>query len=287
MNADEVLAAIAEQFPELAELNARLLGEGTDNHAFLVGERYVFRFPKRDDVAIALAREVALLPRLAPHLPLSIPEYRFIGRSPSGPPRLFAGYEKLPGAIGSERALSASATLSLGRELGSFLRALHVCGKSMESEVAVGTEMEEWGEHAVADLALVADQIDGSLVTECTALLASPPPAWNGPSTLVHGDFAAEHVLLDDALRPTGVIDWTDMSWSDPAIDVSGLLHWGGREMASAAMETYAIGDPDLLSRAAWFARCRALADLAFGRAHGRREYVEAGKRALILLRGA
>ncbi|MDB4937846.1 MAG: hypothetical protein JWP87_4818 [Labilithrix sp.] len=81
-------------------------------------------------------------------------------------------------------------------------------------ELEVGSSLEEWRENALADLVIAAEDLDERSVSRCTAMLASPPKAWNGALSLVHGDLAAEHVLLDDALRPTGVIDSTDMMWS-------------------------------------------------------------------------
>jgi hypothetical protein len=43
--------------------------------------------------------------------------------------------------------------------------------------------------------------------------------------------------------------------------------------------------DAGALERARWFAACRAVADICFGEAQGRREYVVAGQRALAWLR--
>ena len=52
--------------------------------------------------------------------------------------------------------------------------------------------------------------------------------SWPPFTTLVHGDLYVGHVLVDEASRATGVLDWTEAEVSDPAIDfVCHLLVFG------------------------------------------------------------
>ena len=67
----------------------------------------------------------------------------------------------------------------------------------------------------------------------------------------------------------------------DPALDLAGLVHWGGDEMLAAGLETYGACDERTIARACWFATCRAVADVCFGLDENRAEYVAAGQRAL------
>ncbi|MCI0636004.1 MAG: phosphotransferase, partial [Actinobacteria bacterium] len=78
---DEALvrALLAEQFPELDSRSARLLGEGWDNSVWAVEEAWAFRFPRRQIAIPGVERELAILPRLAPLLPVPIPAPRFVG----------------------------------------------------------------------------------------------------------------------------------------------------------------------------------------------------------------
>ena len=101
---------------------------------------------------------------------------------------------------------------------------------------------------------------------------------------MIHGDFAAEHVLLGPAGTVTGVIDWTDAVLGDPARDLAGLIHWGGRALLNEALDGYGAVEAAMVRRAAWFALCRALADLAFGVQEERSEYVRGGLAALAHL---
>jgi aminoglycoside phosphotransferase (APT) family kinase protein len=110
-------------------------------------------------------------------------------------------------------------------------------------------------------------------------MAARPSPA----PVLVHCDFAAEHVLCDPATQTlTGIIDWSDMAVSDRSIDFAGLFHWGGGPFVDAALSRYGFPvDEATLTRARFLAVCRGVADVAFGLERGRREYIEAGLRAL------
>ncbi len=79
---DEALvrALLAEQFAQLEARAVRLVGEGFDNSVWLVDEEWAFRFPRRALAVPLVSREVAVLPRLAPLVPIPIPIPAFIGR---------------------------------------------------------------------------------------------------------------------------------------------------------------------------------------------------------------
>jgi aminoglycoside phosphotransferase (APT) family kinase protein len=70
---------IGEQFPELELRSLELLGEGWDTTVWLVGEQWVFRFPRRSYPVPGLENEIAYLPQLAPLLPLPIPVPTLVG----------------------------------------------------------------------------------------------------------------------------------------------------------------------------------------------------------------
>ena len=88
---------VERRFPELAPARLEPLGAGWDNAAYVVNGRWVFRFPRRKAFAGLLENEMRYLPRLAPHLPLRIPEPVWHGRPEEAFPYPFAGYELLPG----------------------------------------------------------------------------------------------------------------------------------------------------------------------------------------------
>lgn len=124
---DEDLARrlIAAQFPDIALESITRFGAGMDNVAYLIDDRYVFRFPRRGWVAPLLEREERILPLIARHLPLAVPFPQFIGRPDLGYPWTFAGYERVDGTTACSAALTLEQRVAFARPLGTFLRALH------------------------------------------------------------------------------------------------------------------------------------------------------------------
>ncbi len=71
---------IEAQFPELAPVRLELFGMGWDNTGYLVNEEFVFRFPHRQFAAGFIEAEIAVLPHVAPAVPLPVPDPLFAGR---------------------------------------------------------------------------------------------------------------------------------------------------------------------------------------------------------------
>jgi aminoglycoside phosphotransferase (APT) family kinase protein len=244
---DEPLARslVQTQFPELELASLRLAGEGWDNTAWLVDERWLFRFPRREIALDGVGRELRVLPALAPLLPLPIPQPVFVGRPTSEFPWPFFGGPVVPGRELAEANLSDDARASLARPLGRFLRALHVAEIAVElpvdpisradMRIRVPRARERLAELAYAD----------QRAEEILAAAYELPPSER--RALVHGDLHLRHVFVD-AGRLSGVIDWGDVCWSDPAVDL--VLVWCALPPAARAafFEEYGpVGEEGLL----------------------------------------
>lgn len=277
-------AIVTAQFPELSPVSVEPLGQGYDSIAFAVNGRWVFRFPKRDDVAqqLPIERDVR---RMLADAPLPAPRLQFDGRPSELFPRRFVGYPMLAG-IPAIRVDPSAIPSSAGIALGEFLTWLH--GRPLEDVRRVGVP-----EHASADmLAETACEALEDLehargagedwpIDDWQALVREPPAA-SDRVVFAHADLAAEHLLFDpDRGELTGVIDWSDCATSDPALDIAAAWHWGDARLRDAIVGAYGTADAELMRRAAFFAACRGAADIRFGLDTGRREYVTAGVRAL------
>jgi aminoglycoside phosphotransferase (APT) family kinase protein len=204
---------IGGQFPDLADPPV-LLSEGWDNTVFRAGE-WVFRFPRREVVVPGLRREIAVLPRL--DVPLAVPRPELIGEPAHGFPFPWFGARFLPGR--EPLGLSEAQRDRLGRPLGEFLRALH-------AQPACDLPVDPIGRGDMAKrVPMLRERLTelGQPVPEdvLAAALELPPPA---PAGLSHGDLHLRHLLVDDAGRAAGVIDWGDVCRADPAIDLG--LYW-------------------------------------------------------------
>ena len=75
---------IQKQFPHWNIDSFQTLGEGWMSKTFLVNEEWVFRFAKHQEASVDLGKEIRILPDLAAHLTLAIPQFEFTGRQANG-----------------------------------------------------------------------------------------------------------------------------------------------------------------------------------------------------------
>jgi aminoglycoside phosphotransferase (APT) family kinase protein len=249
---DEGLARrLLTRFPELVIESVRPFAEGWDYTILLVNERWTFRFPRREIVVPGMRREIAVLPELAPLLPIAVPAPVFVGDPSDGFPWPFFGSELLPGRELGEAALDDRQRVEIGRSLGRFLRRLHDAdvpyelppdaNRRADMSVRVPKTREQLDE-------LEATGPWRRPATVDRVLAAAERLPESDVFTVVHGDLHFRQVLVGEDAKATGVIDWVDVCRSDPAIDLSMLwsyLPLEGREVFLA--EYGSVTDEQLL----------------------------------------
>jgi Phosphotransferase enzyme family len=142
LDSGQVADIIQQQFPDLAPVSVRHLGEGYDSTAFEVralGIQWVFRFPKRDEVEQQLLLEIRVLPVLAQQSPIPLPSFRFHGKPSATFPRNFGGYAKLAGVPGIGLDPATLPFKTLAPELGRFLSWLHAFPAGEAARLGVQT----------------------------------------------------------------------------------------------------------------------------------------------------
>jgi aminoglycoside phosphotransferase (APT) family kinase protein len=262
---DEPLARrLLQQFPELETQTLRALGYGWDYTIWVVDERYAFRFPRREMVVAGTEREIAILPKLAPLLPLPIPEPLFVGCPTDEYSWPFFGSPFLPGR--ELTYLDDGERLDVALELAAFLRVLHAADSQEPLPLDVNGR---------ADMSTRVP-LARKTIEEISAIWRAPPSVETildeaerlPPAELtavVHGDLHFRQVLVDER-RVTGVIDWVDVCRSDPAIDLSMLWSFLDPSHRTAFLDAYGdVSDAQLLrARVLALNLCAALA----GQAH-------------------
>jgi aminoglycoside phosphotransferase (APT) family kinase protein len=117
------------------------------------------------------------------------------------------------------------------------------------------------------------------------AFLGAPPPADGYALVFSHNDLGIEHVLVDPVgWTVTGVIDWSDAAMVDPAYDFGLLYRDLGPDAVRLALRGYRadVKEMEAISaRAAFYARCSVLEDLAYGIETGRDTYLDKSLAAL------
>jgi len=267
-------ALIDSQCASLAPARVVLMGEGWDNIAYLVNGEWVFRFPRRSIAVPLIDTEARVLPPLAPRLPYPIPTPVWFGRPDASYKWPFLGYRRLDGRVASDVDMNDDARAALAEPIARFLRALHdVPVAEAQSwgappglfEYLDGARLERLVRPGLADLVargVLQDATPWLRVLE--AGLAALP--LDDAKTVVHGDFYSRHILVDDASRMCGVIDFGDLHLDHPAVDLSSL--WTVLPLR-ARDEFFAIyGHVD--ARALDVARLRALTSGLAQEAYGR-----------------
>jgi aminoglycoside phosphotransferase (APT) family kinase protein len=234
---------ISEQFPALSAAPVTELETGWDNTAFVVDAQWLFRFPRREVAVPGVRREIEVLPRLAPRLPLPIPDPVFVGQPSERYPWPFFGARLLPGGELAESGLTESGRAQAAAEVGSFLRELHdpglvplVQGAGLPADPMRRASPPVRAQKARDVLIRLVDRGLWPAGDAVSALLdraeAEPDEAvpgdqageadapGDGPLVVSHGDFHVRHLLVDGGAA-TGVIDWGDLCIADPAVDLS------------------------------------------------------------------
>ena len=225
---DELLARrlVSAQFPQLALQSLELVGAGWDNTVWRVDGEWAFRFPRREIAIPGVVRELAVLPIIAPQLPVPVPEPVFVGEPSGEYPWPFFGARCLTGREPADAALDDEGRARLARPLAQFLRVLH----ALEAEVDLPEDPLRR-----TDMSFRVMRAEETLVEAVRrGLWRAPrrvheifevarglpvPPA----TSLVHGDLHLRHVLVE-AGELAAVIDWGDACRADPCVDF--LLYW-------------------------------------------------------------
>jgi aminoglycoside phosphotransferase (APT) family kinase protein len=286
-----VTAAIARrllgQFPELEVESVEEVATGWDNVVYLVNERWSFRFPQREIAIPGVRRELAVLPRLEPLLPLPVPTPAFVGRPDGHYPWPFFGAAYLPGVEVAEAGLEGDDRVAALLELAPFLRELHTL--ELDAELPVDPNRRttparpRLAREQLAEVQAAGLWQPPPRAEELLAAAEVLPPAQE--TVLVHGDLHARHVLVACG-RVTGVIDWGDVCLADRSVDLSLLWSFLPPDARPAFIEAYGPLDEAQLLRARVLALslCSALA--LFARAEGHpaleRECVEGLARIVL-----
>jgi len=174
---------------------------------------------------------------------------------------------------------------ALGRELGSFLAALHPFPllRAMELTgadpaasgwLAEQEELRERSERDVYPLLEPEERTRADRVFEEYFAAAS-----DVSPTLVHGDLGPDHVLCStDSV--TGVIDWSDATVGDPAIDLSWTTRATPRRFAEALLEAYGSESSGAPERSSYHYRVAHLHEVLHALDHDDAALLQSGLRA-------
>ena len=225
---------------------------GTVNHVFRLGRSLAVRVPRSKEAVADLDNEARLLPRLAPLLPLRVPEPVAYGRPGEGVPVSWAVYRWLAGSPYDDGLVTDEVGAAV--DLAGFvtaLRAIDPKGVSPAGRAPLLT-LDDATRSALA----ASDGIDKpSAIAAWDRALAAPP--WDGrDGVLIHADLLRPNLLVV-AGRIDAVMDFGSAGVGDPAADV--IAAWTVFRTAGRAAYLGALGvDPPTVERARGFALTQA-----------------------------
>ncbi|HEY1415748.1 MAG TPA: aminoglycoside phosphotransferase family protein [Caulobacteraceae bacterium] len=127
---------IVAAFPELADRSFALARHGWDSVAVIVGDEWVFKFPRHDAAAARLLKEARLLEAIRPRLSMPVPEMTVFEEPPVfSRHRMLAGDYLTPAACA---ALSETGRERIAGQLARFYAELHALDRTRLAALGAG-----------------------------------------------------------------------------------------------------------------------------------------------------
>lgn len=185
------------------------LDDGFDFKVVVVENEWVVRWPRHHLAVEEIEKEVALLPALAPLLPVAVPQFEYVSREP-----WLVVYRLIRG----EPLVDEDPDGVRG-----FLDALHRI--DVEDFPAPRPDwLDEYREQAEEFRTKVLPLLDPDERPRGEALLQEVETLTGFEPAVTHSDLGQTHLRVRDG-RLAGVIDWGDARIGDPALDYSWLLN--------------------------------------------------------------
>lgn len=205
------------QFPEWADLSITPVeSAGTVNALYRIGDRLVARLPLMDWGVDSIHSEHEWLPRLAPHLPISIPKPVGLGRPAERYPFVWSIYEWLDGEVALPNRVVDSE--GFARDLAGFIDALQKVDPTGAPRSGRGTDLGSRDTATRTAIAALKGEIDSRKASRLWEE-SLRTQAWHGAPVWVHGDLLPNNILMIGQ-HIAGIIDFGDAGLSDPARDL-------------------------------------------------------------------
>ena len=189
-----VRGLVAAQLPTLSDRQlTRVEPWGTDNAIWRLGEDLVLRLPRVSWATSQVQHEALWLPRLAPHLPISIPTPVAIGQPGPGYPFLWSVHKWLPGTGASVAQMRDPISFAL--DLAAVIRALEVVPtEGAPPAVNRARPVRDYDDAARAAIVGARNLIDTNCATDIWNEATTATPHLGAP-VWVHGDIEGNCLL--------------------------------------------------------------------------------------------
>jgi aminoglycoside phosphotransferase (APT) family kinase protein len=217
VDGDVVRELLRAQFPAIADLPLTEVEPwGTDNAIWRLGEDLVVRLPRIGWASGQPDHDAKVLRRIAPFLPVAVPEPVAVGEPGAGFPHRWSIHRWLPGQGADLNVVPDPLAFAL--ELAEVVRALGALDPS-DAPTAINRArpLRRYQDSALAVIKGAAHLIDAD-AARAVWNAAVEAPAHRGPEVWVHGDLEGNCLVCDGHL--SGIVDWGCACAGDPAVDV-------------------------------------------------------------------
>ncbi len=224
------------------------------------GTRWVVRAPRRTSAALSLEAEAQVLTELRRRLPVAVPEPVGFVALPEGGRAVIYPY-----LAGDQlHAADIAAGSGLAVEVGRVIAAVHEVPPEVFDQAGVPAySAEDYRQRRLGELDIAArvGDLPAPLLARWERTLEDVS-LWRFVATPIHGDLAAEHILVDRAgargpvhARVSGLIDWGDACVADPADDLAWVTLTADERAIDTVLEAYVMArreqpDRHLMQRA-------------------------------------
>ena len=217
------LSEISKNFPDIIVKKYNRIDTGWMNQIIVVNDELVFRFPRTASAIKKLAMELKLLSVLK-QSPVNLPEYKFIHMEYP----FFAGYKIIKGdTVENARSLSVNV-------LNDFIAVLNYMGTfkidSLKGTLLPLHNASSWIRYEKSLMSSFQASLEENTGTEyfneIFSLLDIAMSDLNDCDiSLIHGDLSRGNVILNRKhSRINGIIDWSDASYGDLALDIAAII---------------------------------------------------------------
>lgn len=205
------------------------------------GQAWVLRIPRRAQSMVRAQYERRILEFLKPRIPVAVPDWRVFSDE-------LIAYPLLPGQ--PALAFNAAYEVTWHMDPKSSVFPTHLAEVIASMHAIRLDEAQDAGVECISP-----DEFRGNFLKKLERVRAEIgiAPAldhriqawidddriWPEFGAFTHGDLYAGHVLVDEAARPTAVIDWTEARFNDPSIDFVGHLSVFDSEGLRALLNEY------------------------------------------------
>ncbi|MFC4024852.1 macrolide 2'-phosphotransferase [Oceanobacillus longus] len=209
-----------------------------------VGEHWVLRFPRREDVVPSARKEKRILELVGPKISVQAPKwnifsdeliaYKLLTGIPAGTidPEKKAYVWEI-----DEKNVPDAYHTTLGAAMADLHQINHM--EAMAAELSIQTP-DEIKRSMIVRMEKVKDEFGVSdELWERWQKWVTNDNLWPKQTALIHGDLHPGHILIDEEARVTGLIDWTETKVDDPANDFVSHYMAFGEDALEKLIESY------------------------------------------------